>query len=126
MEMQPNGQTENDPSCPWILQTDEYPETVVFRFSGDVNSSLLNRCGIPAKIDYLLTENKEQFVLDFLETDSVDSSTVGLISRVAKFKKTIKIVCIEHTLVHDVFDTLQLFSVIPRFDTIEDALEKEK
>ncbi len=113
-------------SCPQILTTDGNSKTVVLQYSGDVNSSLLNQCEIPPKIDYLLAQNMEQFVFDFSEADSVDSSTVGLISKVVKFQKSVKIVCLEDTLVYKVLDTLQLFSVIPRFGSVEESLETEK
>ncbi len=113
-------------SCPQIFTTDEHPETVVVQYSGDVNSSLLNQCEIPPKIDYLLAQNTEQFVFDFSEADSVDSSTVGLMSKVVKYQKNVKIVCLEHTLVYQILDTLKLFSVIQRFSSVEESLEAEK
>lgn len=105
-----------------VLEPENQQNTVVFQFFGEIHSGILNEYQMRQKVDYLVDQDKEIFIFHFLEADSIDSSTIGLMAKIAKHRKTVKVVCRAHGLVFETIDLVKLFSVIPRFDSIEAAL----
>jgi hypothetical protein len=107
-----------------ISTSKDYPNTSVLQFAGDIDTELLTQNKIPQKIDWFINEEEFLvFIFDFLETESIDESTSGFIPKLAKHQKKVKIVCRENSFVYDSFECVKLFSVLPLFDTVSNALE---
>jgi anti-anti-sigma regulatory factor len=105
-----------------ILKPEDKENTVIYQFCGEINASILNQHQIRQKTEFLLEEGKEIFVFDFLQASSIDSSTIGLVAKIAKNQKTTKIVCQKDGLVYQVFDLVKIFTVINHFDGLKSAL----
>jgi hypothetical protein len=107
-----------------ISTSKDHPNTNILDFVGNIDSDVLTESKIPQKIDWLINEEEILvFIFDFLETESIDSSTIGLAAKLAKHKKSVKIVCLENNAVYDSFEAVKLFSVLPRFDTLNNAFK---
>ena len=107
-----------------ISTSKDHPNTNILDFVGNIDSDVLTESKIPQKIDWLINEEEILvFIFDFLETESIDESTSGFIPKLAKHQKKVKIVCRENSFVYDSFECVKLFSVLPLFDTVSNALE---
>ncbi|MGK0291167.1 MAG: hypothetical protein ACI86H_002634 [bacterium] len=63
-----------------------------------------------------------EFVLDFSNTQQIDSTVLGFISWLIKFDVQIKLVCSPDSFVYQLFQNYTLFSALSTSPSLYDAL----
>lgn len=102
----------------------ELPGAVVLKFSGRLDSEFLQEEAVPQKILYLISAGVEEFIIDTTGVTEMDSSLLGLVFKLARFQKKIRMVYPKGSKIFSLFEGYGLSEDIPWSESLAAAVSE--